>query len=72
MGGVSRSGLEHDPAGHAVFKGSVSLERNGGFAPRRPEAGARHRWRTGALVRAIPVLGGFHHEYSLAPAAASL
>jgi NADH dehydrogenase [ubiquinone] 1 alpha subcomplex assembly factor 1 len=32
MGGVSRSSLQHDPAGHAVFKGTVSLERNGGFA----------------------------------------
>lgn len=32
MGGVSRSSLERDPAGHAVFKGLVSLERNGGFA----------------------------------------
>ena len=32
MGGVSRSTLRHDPAGHAVFEGTVSLERNGGFA----------------------------------------
>jgi NADH dehydrogenase [ubiquinone] 1 alpha subcomplex assembly factor 1 len=32
MGGVSRSALRHDPAGHAVFEGTVSLERNGGFA----------------------------------------
>lgn len=32
MGGISRSRLRHDPAGHAVFEGSVSLERNGGFA----------------------------------------
>jgi NADH dehydrogenase [ubiquinone] 1 alpha subcomplex assembly factor 1 len=32
MGGISRSGLRHDPAGHAVFEGMVSLERNGGFA----------------------------------------
>lgn len=32
MGGVSRSRLRHDPAGHAVFEGNVSLERNGGFA----------------------------------------
>jgi len=32
MGGVSRSRLRHDPAGHAVFEGTVSLERNGGFA----------------------------------------
>jgi NADH dehydrogenase [ubiquinone] 1 alpha subcomplex assembly factor 1 len=32
MGGVSRSRLRHDPAGHAVFEGIVSLEHNGGFA----------------------------------------
>jgi hypothetical protein len=32
MGGVSRSSLRHDPAGHAAFEGTVSLERNGGFA----------------------------------------
>ncbi len=32
MGGVSSSRLRYDPAGHAVFEGSVSLERNGGFA----------------------------------------
>jgi hypothetical protein len=32
MGGVSRSCFRHDPAGHAVFDGVVSLERNGGFA----------------------------------------
>jgi len=32
MGGVSSSRLRDDPAGHAVFEGTVSLERNGGFA----------------------------------------
>lgn len=32
MGGVSSSRLRYDPAGHAVFEGNVSLERNGGFA----------------------------------------
>ena len=32
MGGVSRSRLRHDAAGHAVFEGVVSLENNGGFA----------------------------------------
>ncbi len=32
MGGLSRSMLHHDAAGHAVFAGTVSLERNGGFA----------------------------------------
>lgn len=28
MGGVATSRLRHDPAGHAVFEGTVSLERN--------------------------------------------
>ena len=32
MGGISSSRLRHDPAGHAIFEGKVSLERNGGFA----------------------------------------
>ncbi len=41
MGGVSRSRLRHDPAGHAVFDGNVSLERNGGFASVR-SAPANH------------------------------
>jgi hypothetical protein len=32
MGGISTSRFRHGPAGHAVFEGVVSLERNGGFA----------------------------------------
>ena len=32
MGGISSSRLRHDPAGHAIFEGNVSLERDGGFA----------------------------------------
>ncbi len=32
MGGISSSRLKLDPAGHAIFEGNVSLERNGGFA----------------------------------------
>lgn len=32
MGGRSASRLRHDPAGHAVFEGEVSLENGGGFA----------------------------------------
>ncbi len=32
MGGVSRSTLRFDPAGHAVFGGQVSPDNNGGFA----------------------------------------
>lgn len=41
MGGWSSSRLRHDPAGHAVFEGQVSLERNGGFASIRSTPGAR-------------------------------
>ena len=32
MGGKSTSRFRFDPAGHAVFDGVISLERNGGFA----------------------------------------
>jgi len=32
MGGRSESRLRHDPAGHAVFEGEVSLADGGGFA----------------------------------------
>lgn len=32
MGGVSRSRVRHDPAGHAVFEGTLSLAQGGGFA----------------------------------------
>ena len=41
MGGISRSTLRHDPAGHAVFEGTVSVERNGGFASVRSSPGER-------------------------------
>jgi len=41
MGGISRSRLRHDAAGHAVFEGVVSLERNGGFASVRSTPHAR-------------------------------
>ncbi len=40
MGGISASHLRHDPAGHAVFEGVVSLDNNGGFASVRSRAGA--------------------------------
>ena len=43
MGGISRSRLRHDPAGHAKFEGIVSLERNGGFASVRSGPAARGR-----------------------------
>ncbi len=41
MGGISRSSLRHYPRGHAVFEGTVSLERNGGFASVRSSPGER-------------------------------
>ena len=41
MGGVSQSSLRHDSAGHAVFEGMVSLDRNGGFASLRSSSGPR-------------------------------
>ena len=56
MGGASRSSLEHDPAGHAVFKGVVSLERNGGIASVRSSPGDRGLPR--ATECAIEVRGG--------------
>lgn len=55
MGGISRSRLRHDPAGHAVFEGVVSLERNGGFASVRSGPGARGK--AGATVCTIEVRG---------------
>jgi hypothetical protein len=35
-----------------------------------PKPATRHRLAADALVRAKSVLGGLHHEYSLAPASA--
>ncbi len=40
MGGGSRT-LHHDPEGHAVFAGAVSLDRNSGFASARSSPGDR-------------------------------
>ena len=50
MGGASRSRLRYDPAGHAVFEGEVSLERNGGFASVRSAPGPLGRAGAEALV----------------------
>ena len=55
MGGVSRSVLRHDPVGHAVFEGTVSLERNGGFASVRSSPG--HRGHAGAEACLIELRG---------------
>lgn len=57
MGGVSVSTLRHDPAGHAVFEGEVSLERNGGFASVRSSPGQRGMRRAEVClveIRGVP------------------
>jgi len=51
MGGISRSGMRHDPAGHAVFEGTVSLERNGGFASVRSSPSTRGKPHATAGLR---------------------
>lgn len=55
MGGVSRSRLRHDPTGHAVFEGEVSLAQNGGFASVR--SGPAERGQAGATTCLIEVRG---------------
>ena len=55
MGGISRSRLLHDPAGHAIFEGSVSQERNGGFASVRSSPAARGL--SGATACVIEIRG---------------
>lgn len=50
MGGISRSRLRYDPAGHAVFEGEVSLERSGGFASVRSMPGARGKCGAGTCL----------------------
>ncbi len=62
MGGVSRSTLRHDPAGHAVFEGTVSLDRNGGFASVRSSPG--ERGLPGARTCLIE-LRGDHKQFKL-------
>jgi hypothetical protein len=55
MGGISRSTLRHDPAGHAVFEGTVSLECGGGFASVRSSPG--DRGQVGARACTIELRG---------------
>jgi NADH dehydrogenase [ubiquinone] 1 alpha subcomplex assembly factor 1 len=62
MGGVSRSRLRHDAAGHAVFEGEVSLEQNGGFASVRSSPG--ERGHPGAQAFLIDVRGD-HKQFKL-------
>lgn len=64
MGGRSRSRLRHDAAGHAVFEGEVSLERNGGFASVRSRPGQRGKPQAEACL--IEVRGaGRQYKLSL-------
>jgi len=55
MGGISRSRLRFDPAGHALFEGEVSLAQGGGFASVRSQPGALGA--PGASACVIEVLG---------------
>lgn len=50
MGGRSRSGMRFDPAGHAVFSGTVSFENGGGFASVRRQPGDLGATRASAYV----------------------
>ena len=63
MGGVSRSRLRHDLAGHAVFEGEVSLEQKGGFASVR--SSPDERGRPGATTCLIDVRGGGGKQFKL-------
>ena len=62
MGGISRSALRFDPAGHAVFGGQVSPDNNGGFASVRAPVSPP----PGADIDAIElVVRGDGHRYKL-------
>ena len=62
MGGVSRSALRFDPAGHAVFGGLVSPDNNGGFASVRASVSKL----SGADIDTIElVVRGDGHRYKL-------
>jgi NADH dehydrogenase [ubiquinone] 1 alpha subcomplex assembly factor 1 len=64
MGGVSRSCLRYDPAGHAMFEGIVSLEHNGGFASIRSRP--MDLGVLGAMCYLLEVRGdGKHYKLSL-------
>lgn len=64
MGGISASCFRYDAAGHAVFEGTVSLDRGGGFASVRSrpmDFSAR-----GATTYVLEVCGdGKHYKLSL-------
>ena len=84
MGGVSRSALRFDSAGHALFAGTVSADNNGGFASvrsawrRMRPAGSATRGRQRGLDAGdrdaieLEVRGdGRRHKLAWAPTAAS-
>lgn len=62
MGGISKSTIELNSDGHAVFSGTVSLEKNGGFASVRyncPDT------KLGDATKALITLKGDGNEYQL-------
>jgi hypothetical protein len=64
MGGVSSSRMRFDPAGHAVFEGSVSLAQGGGFASVRTLSSALQA--SGIQGYALDLCGdGRHYKLSL-------
>lgn len=64
MGGRSRSQMHFDPAGHAVFSGSVSFENDGGFASVRRQPG--DYGTAGVLAYRLEVLGdGKRYKFNL-------
>lgn len=83
MGGISLSRMRHDPAGHAVFEGEVSLERHGGFASVRSRPAARGLPGAGACLIEVrgdgrryklslvtaDGLDGMNYQYGFAPMA---
>jgi NADH dehydrogenase [ubiquinone] 1 alpha subcomplex assembly factor 1 len=62
MGGVSRSALRFDPAGHAVFSGQVSPDNNGGFASVRASVSPQP---TAGIDTIELVARGDGHRYKL-------
>jgi hypothetical protein len=65
MGGVSRSRVRHDPAGHALFEGTLSLEQGGGFASVRAPV-AMPAAAAGARVWLLEVHGdGRRYKFTL-------
>ena len=65
MGGISHSRLRHDPAGHAVFEGQVSLAQNGGFASVRCRAGAFRTEGLAAATTCLVDLRGDHKSFKI-------